>query len=104
MEIHGGPNSRKRRKPADPEWIKFLSEDEREADRKKQWYESSLADAGLPVRIVNTLEDNGIMTVGELCQQTKDRLNKISNLGEVTIKRCRALLNKLELPNKLNSE
>lgn len=104
MEIHGGPGKRKRRKPEDPEWLMFLSDSEKEEERRKQWLDASLADTGLPVRIVNTLEDNGILTVGDLCTQPVSRLEAIANLGEVTIKKCRRLLDDLKLPNKLHQK
>lgn len=102
MEIHGGPEKRKRRKPADPEWLDFMSDDEKAEERIRSWQSVSLADVGLPVRIVNTLEDHGILNVGQLCQVTAEDLRKIQNLGEITIKKCTKLLVELQLPNKLS--
>ena len=84
MEIHGGPGKRKRRKPEDPEWLMFLSDSEKEEERRKHWLGASLADTGCLKGIVNTLEDNGILTVGDLCTQPVSRLEAIANLGEVT--------------------
>lgn len=102
MEIHGGPDKRKRRKPAAPEWLAFMSDDDKEAERIEGWQSVSLADVGLPVRVVNTLEEDGIMTVGGLCHKTADDLRQIQNLGELTIKKCTKLLNELRLPNRLH--
>lgn len=102
MEIHGGPEKRKRRKPADPEWLDFMSDDEKAEERIRGWQSVSLADVGLPVRIVNTLEDHGIFNVGQLCQVTAEDLRKIQNLGEITIRKCTKLLVELQLPNKLS--
>ena len=103
MEIHGGPKTRKRRKPADPEWLAFMSDGEKEAERIKHWQTVSLADIGLPVRIVNTLESHGILTVGQLATQSEQNLREIPNLGEITIKKCSRLLDELELPSGLNN-
>jgi DNA-directed RNA polymerase alpha subunit len=103
MEIHGGPQKRKRRKPADPEWLNFMSDDEKEEERIKHWQTVSLADIGLPVRVVNTLEDHGIMTVGDLCIKTTEELRDIQNLGEITITKCIKLLNELKLHHRLRT-
>jgi DNA-directed RNA polymerase alpha subunit len=102
MEIHGGPTRRRRRKPAEPEWLAFMSDDEKEEDRIKHWQSVSLADVGLPVRIGNTLEEHGVMTVGELCRKTATELRGIQNLGEITIKKCTKLLNELKLHNRMH--
>lgn len=103
MEIHGGPEKRRRRKPADPEWVKFMSDDEKEAERIKHWQSVPLAEVGLPVRIVNTLVDHGVTTVGDLSKCQVDELRQIQNLGEITIKKCTTLLNELQVPNRMHS-
>jgi len=104
MEIHGGPNKRKRRKPEDPEWLSFMSDDEKEADRIEHWKSTSLAEVGLPVRIINTLEDHGVLTVGDLCKKTLKDLKQIQNLGDVTIRKCVKLLDDLKIPNELHKK
>jgi DNA-directed RNA polymerase alpha subunit len=101
MEVHGGPTNRRRRKPADPDWVEFMSDDEKEADRIKGWQPVSLAAVGLPVRIVNILEDHNVLTVGQLCSKTVSELRNMQNLGEIIIKRCTNLLAELRLPNRL---
>ena len=101
MEVHGGPVNRKRRKKPDPEWLAFMSTSEKERRRIEHWRTVSLADVGLPVRIANTLEHNGVMTVGDLMNLTLDDIYSIQNLGEITIKKCSKLLDELQLPNKL---
>jgi len=103
MEIHGGPKKRRRRKPADPEWLFFMSDDEKEEERIAKWQPVSLAEVGLPVRIINTLEDHGVLTVGQLAQKTAEDLRGIANLGEITISKCTKLLDELRLPNKMRS-
>jgi len=101
MEIHGGPRTRKRRKPADPDWIDFISDDEKEAERIEHWQTVSLVEVGLSVRIINTLGDHGVMTVGDLATKSADELRQIQNLGEITIKKCTKLLDDLRLPNRM---
>lgn len=102
MEVSGGPKNRKRRKAVDTKWMAFLTDKEAEEHRVQEWHSVSLADVGLPVRIINTLEDNDIFTVGDLCTRTLDELRQIPNLGAVTIQKCQKLLEDLRLPNRLN--
>ena len=104
MEIHGGPRTRKRRKPADPNWINFMSDDEKELERITHWQSVSLTEVGLSVRIINSLGNRGIMTVGDLTKQTADELRQIQNLGEITIKKCTKLLDELQLPNRMRED
>jgi DNA-directed RNA polymerase alpha subunit len=104
MEIHGGPTKRKRRKPEDPEWLAFMSDDEKEEDRIREWQATSLAEVGLPVRIINTLEDHAIMTIGDLCKQSIKDLKSIPNLGQVTIEKCVLLVQELRLPSNLHKK
>lgn len=102
MDVHGGPGNRKRRKSLDPEWIKFMTEEEKETHRINRWCNVSVSDAGLPMRISNMLESHDIMTVGDLAEATAEELQKIHNFGELTINKCVDFLEKLGLPNKLN--
>ena len=101
MEIHGGPTKRKRRKAEDPEWLSFMSDDEKEEKRVQEWQSTSLAEVGLPVRIINTLEDHGVLTIGDLCKKSIKDLKSIQNLGQVTINKCVKLVEELKLPNDL---
>lgn len=103
MEVHGGPSNRKRRKRPDPQWLEFMSDDEKERRRIEQWQSVPIADVGLPVRIANTLENHGIFTMGDLAQRSAAELTLIPNLGEITIRRCGRLLDELNLPNRLHS-
>jgi len=59
----------------------------------------SLADVNLPVRTVNTLEGEGIFTVGQLAEKTKDELLEIKNFGETTLVEVRTRLNQLGVPH-----
>jgi len=96
-----GPSKRKTRKPPENEWLKFMSNSEKEALRQKEWLETSLADTGLPIRVVNCLEEAGVLTVEDLTHQTSDVLLNITNFGAQTLSQCTRLLTKLELPNCL---
>jgi DNA-directed RNA polymerase alpha subunit len=101
MDMHGGPGNRKRRKKPDPDWIKFMTNEEKEERRIAQWSSVSIFDAGLPMRIANMLESHNIMTVGDLSEANITDLINIHNLGELTVIKCSEFLDKLELPNKL---
>jgi len=96
-----GPSKRRTRKPPENEWLRFMSDSEKEAMRQKEWLGAALADTGLPVRVVNCLEEAGILTVGDLSGQTPEILLKITNFGEQTLLQCQRLLLKLELPKTL---
>jgi len=102
MEVHGGPSKRKRRKQPDPEWLEFMSDDEKERRRIKELYQVTLSDVGLPVRVVNTLENQKIFTLGDLAQVTGTQLASVPNLGEITIRKCQRLLAEFQLPNRLH--
>jgi DNA-directed RNA polymerase alpha subunit len=102
MEVHGGPDKRKRRKKADPEWIRFMSEDEKEKERQDKRKSASLAEVGLPVRIANALESQSIFTLGDLSQMTLEQLETIPNLGTAMIRNCIRLLEQQGIPHKLH--
>ena len=101
MQVFGGPGKRKRRKPEDPSWKKFMSESDLEEERIQNQQAMSIADIGLPVRIVNTMEAHDIYSVGDLANCTMTKLLSIQNLGEITIRRCVELLDELKVPHKL---
>ena len=100
VEIIRGPSSRKRRKPNKDLWF-FVNESEEEQARVDQCCELSLADAGLPIKIVNRLEDYRIFTVGDLAKTPLETLTGINNLGVVSVNKCRQLLNSFKIPHKL---
>jgi len=104
MEVHRGPSKRKRRKQPDPEWLKFISDDEKERRRIKELYQVTLSDVGLPVRSVNALENHEIFTLGDLAKITGAELASIPNLGEITIRKCQNLLAYFQLPNRLHQK
>ena len=98
-----GPSKRKTRKPPENEWLQFMSTSEKEELRQREWLETALADTGLSVRVVNCLEEAGILTVGDLTRQSADVLLSITNFGEQTLRQCNRLLTNLRLPHHLNS-
>jgi len=104
MEFYGGPRVRKKRQPVDVNWLQFMSDEEKEAQRIEELRAVSLAESGLPLRTVNALEDHGILTIGDLAQQTSTTLRAIPNLGEVTLRKCRRLLAELQIPGSLHHE
>ena len=96
-----GPRKRKTRKPPEDEWLRFMSTSEKETLRQEEWLDASLADTGLPVRVVNCLEEAGILTVRDLTQQKANVLLHITNFGDQTLHQCTRLLTKLKLPHCL---
>jgi DNA-directed RNA polymerase subunit alpha len=52
----------------------------------------SLAELGLDVRCVNTLEAEGIRTVRDLVARTEDELLEVRNFGETTLKHVKSKL------------
>jgi DNA-directed RNA polymerase subunit alpha len=70
-----------------PEWYRHKEADER--------LELSLAEMDLPVRTVNCLEDEGILTVEQLLNCTPQRLLGITNFGEKTLEQVYDALEKV---------
>lgn len=101
MELYGGPDKRKRRIPPEPEWARFFTQSDRDAARVREWRTRAIVDIGIPVRITNTLEKNGILTVGDLADRSLNEMRQIQNLGESTIHRFAKLLDGLKIPHKI---
>lgn len=74
-----------------------IRDNESEAGRVTRWLEMSLADVGLSVRTVNTLDKQQILTVGQLVSKTREQLLSLSNFGEQSIVECRQLMKQLEI-------
>ncbi len=70
-----------------PEWDRHKQADDR--------LELSLAEIDLPVRTVNCLEDEGILTVMQLLNCTPQRLLGITNFGERTLQQIYDALEKV---------
>jgi DNA-directed RNA polymerase alpha subunit len=98
MKRHG-PKTRRSRRPSEPEWEKFMSDEDRREREIAAMREESLANLGLGARTVNSLEGVGLLTIGDLADQTRDELLEIDNFGETTLAECRRLLDSLNIPH-----
>ena len=70
-----------------PAWERTQNRDDR--------LEVSLAEIKIAVRTVNCLEEEGILTVGDLLNCTVERLLEIKNVGPTTLKTIFAALEKI---------
>jgi DNA-directed RNA polymerase alpha subunit len=68
------PPKRRRRPPKGEKPSAHLTPEEAEHLRQRELLETSLADVGMSVRNVNTLEKEGILTLGDLVNLTKAQL------------------------------
>ncbi len=80
------PHNRRRRRRSDDANLAGLSEAERAVELIKRKGELSLAEAGLTVRTVNTLENKAISTINDVLELEADDLLSFSNFGEKTLK------------------
>src|ERR1051326_8727737 len=71
--------------PISPEAMATWTPEQQAAWKRNQALTQPLADAGLPVRIVNTLEKRGIFLVQDLLRQSRETLLEISNFGDKTL-------------------
>jgi DNA-directed RNA polymerase alpha subunit len=82
MEIYGGPRKRTKKD---------------KSMKCDQVTNTRLCNVALSVRTVNTFENFGILTVGDLQTRTRADLLSIPNIGEITVKKCIKILNELNL-------
>ena len=96
-----GPHPNRRRKTDDPQWAKFFTDEEKAAAHRQELFDTSLADTTLSVRVVNTLEEEGIEHVRDLVKLDRNELLAIENFGDKTLEDCRAAMDALgvEHPN-----
>lgn len=88
-----GPARRRRRPQTYAEQLADAAQNEVESK-----LDQSVADIGLSVRTVNTLEASNINSVRDLASKTRDELLAVNNFGEKTITECRAQLKLLGVP------
>ena len=88
-------NRRRRNVERDPT-IGMTPPEKREYVRKQR-VELSLSEAGLSVRSVNGLEEEGIYDVKTLLRQSKERLMGIKNLGEKAMSELKSVMLGLDL-------
>jgi len=86
---------RRTRRPTDPQWSKFFSDEEKAEARQQEILLTSLADTELTVRTVNNLETCGIALVQDLARKEREDLLGIENFGEKTIAECAQVLDAL---------
>lgn len=92
-----GPQQRRQRRSEDPAWSKFFDEAQIAAAKQQEVLEMSLADCGLPVRIVNNLEAHKILQVQQLLRLSRETLIAMGNFGENNLQECAAMADRLAL-------
>lgn len=80
-----------------PEIFNAWSNEEQAAYVKQQAMEKPIAEIGLSVRIVNTLENLGVLLVKDLLAMTTDNLLEASNLGIETLRQIQQVVKTLGL-------
>lgn len=91
------PQNRRRRRRHGDARLDMLSPEDREAELLRRKADLSLAEAGLVVRTVNTLEERNITTVADALEQEADDLLEIPNFGQKTLKELHDCIIKLGL-------
>lgn len=82
---------RRRRQPKKPEPdLSSWDPVERAAFLRNKQMEMPIAEVGVSVRIVNTLEEHGIVVVRQLLSQTREDLLGKKNFGEKTLEELHA--------------
>ena len=100
MHLHVGPKKRKRRKAVDIDWMQFWSPSELRTQELEKNKKISLSNTALALRVVNTLEAEGILTLGDLAESSLAKLSSIPNLGYLTFKKCAVIINEYGLEAK----
>lgn len=90
------PNRRYRKRPSGPDrsaWTPAQKAEAEKADRLA----TPVAEMALPVRVVNTLENYGVITASDLLAQTYASLMAMQNLGETTLAEIKTAVKALGL-------
>lgn len=74
------------------------SEKQKEAYTIKEKVRTPIAELKLPVRIVNTLEENNVLLVEDLLSQNYESLMEMKNFGDKTFREVKVALYKLGVP------
>jgi len=92
------PENRKRRQPkkTGPDTSTW-SEADKAAYAKKKALETPIAEMALQVRVINTLEDNGVIMCSDLMKQTYEVLMGMKNFGDKTLTEVRDAIKALGL-------
>ena len=94
------PSNRRRRRPrgtTDPNIVATWSPRQKAIEDMHSNLELPLAEAGLPVRIVNTMENNGVFLVKDLLEESTETLVSMANIGAKTIREISDCIRKLGL-------
>lgn len=70
---------------------------QRNVHRINSLLRTPIAELNIPVRIVNTLENHGVILVGNLVEQSIETLMGMTNFGEKTLVEINAALKELGL-------
>jgi len=73
------------------------TQQQRDVYRVNQLLRTPIAELNIPVRIVNTLENHGVILVGNLVEQSVEALMGMTNFGEKTLVEINAALRELGL-------
>lgn len=92
------PPNRKYRKPTrvGPDTSTW-TDAEREVHLNKQRLETPVAEMTLPVRVINTLEENDVILAKDLIKETYESMMKMKNFGDKTMSEVKAALAALGL-------
>jgi DNA-directed RNA polymerase alpha subunit len=91
-------NRRRRQQKKDRPQQVGITEEERAAHHQRRLLATPVAEMDLSVRVINTLEDYGVIYAREIVVQTYGSLMQMSNFGEATLKELRKAVRKLGLP------
>lgn len=83
------PTNRRRRRRTtgvDPSVRATWSEKDRQREAMHEALEMPLAETKLPVRVINTMEQNGVFLIKDLLEEDGDDLVNMRNLGEKTVR------------------
>lgn len=96
------PENRRRRRPRrqEPDTSGWSSE-ERAKHEMARKLATPLAELGVPVRAVNTLEEHDVITVGQAARLTYQELTGFKNFGQTTLTEVREIIEKfgVKLPS-----
>jgi DNA-directed RNA polymerase alpha subunit len=94
------PANRRRRRikgEINPTILASWTDKQKQQEDMHKALEMPLAEAGLPVRVVNTMEANGVFLVKDLLEETEEDLINTANIGDKTIKEIASCIRKLGL-------
>lgn len=91
------PENRRRSKVQTEPDTAGWSEEDKAKHRREKALQTPVADMAIPVRIVNILEDNGVLLCADLMNQTYKGLMGMQNFGDKTLREVRRAIRALGL-------